>query len=76
MKCDDEINQKKICCDKSNCRYYILFEEDLNCSLICAKKNPDGLKLSEVGERMHLSLTTIFNIHNSALKKMNDLLKE
>ncbi len=57
-------------CDQSGCRNFINFEEDLNCAVVCARKNENGLSLREVAERMAVSFPRISQIEHGAFKKL------
>jgi len=57
-------------CDQSGCRNFINFEDDLNCSVVCARKNDNGLSLREVADRMGVSFPRISQIEHAAFKKL------
>ena len=59
-------------CDKTECRNWIDFEEDLNCAVVCARKNENGLSLREVAERMGVSFPRISQIEHAAFKNLKD----
>ena len=46
------------------------FEEDLNCAVICARKNENGLPLRDVADRMGVTYVRVHQIENGAVKKM------
>ena len=46
------------------------YEEDLNCAVVCARKNENGLSLREVAERMGVSFPRISQIEHAAFKKL------
>jgi hypothetical protein len=66
--------QEKWCvgCDQTSCRNWINFEEDLNCAVVCARKNDNGLSLREVADRMGVSFPRISQIEHAAFKKLKD----
>ena len=43
---------------------------DLNCAVVCARKNENGLSLREVAERMGVSFPRISQIEHAAFKKL------
>jgi hypothetical protein len=57
-------------CPNSDCRYWIEYEDDLNCSLIATDRNPSGLTLREVGDRLHISFVRVCQIEKAALEKL------
>ena len=70
------INSKK--CDKSKCRMWIDYEEDLNCALVTVYNNKGPMSLQEVAKRFNLSVVRIKQIQDKALQKLrknNPLLK-
>ncbi len=75
MKCmEDCENIQKPCCE-SSCRYWIEYKDDLNCSLICVKKN-GNLTLKDVAVRLGISHVRVKQIQDKALKKINKKIKE
>lgn len=69
-KCiSDVVKEKKSCCDKE-CRYWINYEEDLNCTHVCIQKNGE-MKLHEIGKRLHLTIARINQIERATLKKIS-----
>ena len=57
-------------CEQSECRQWIDYEEDLNCTLIAVNKNGE-MTLREVAERMNLSLVRVRNIERQALRNLS-----
>jgi DNA-directed RNA polymerase sigma subunit (sigma70/sigma32) len=68
-KCAQECKLKKQCCKEKECRYWIEYEEDLNCSLIAIHKN-GKMTLREVADRLHVSFVRIKQIEDKAIKKL------
>jgi len=54
-------------CEYDHCRFWIEFEEDLNCSLIAVEKN-GKLTLKEVGKRLQISDVRVKQIQDKAIK--------
>ena len=58
-------------CKKTDCRYWIDYKEDNNCSLCTVEKNDcKGLTLRETAERLGLSFVRIKQIEDAALRKI------
>lgn len=64
------------CCNKNNCRFWIDFPEDDNCCLISIEKNPDGLTLEEIGERLKVSHVYVSKVEAVAIDKFKKRLKK
>ena len=64
-------------CENKECRMWIDYEKDLNCTEISVKKN-GAMTLKEIGARLGISYVRVTQIEKEALKKIQkiDLLKE
>ena len=60
-------------CSEKECRFWIDYPDDYNCSLISIEEN-GKMTLEEVGKRLQLSFVRISQIEKSALKKFKRLL--
>ena len=69
MKCNELCEKYKVECPNKECRLWIEFPDDLNCTAVAIKKN-SGMILQEVGNRLKLTPSRIKQIESSALKKM------
>ena len=69
-KCVDLCKTVKTCCNNKDCRYYIEYKEDLNCTFI-AISNKGPMKLREVAERLNLSCARIKQIESDTFKKIS-----
>jgi DNA-directed RNA polymerase sigma subunit (sigma70/sigma32) len=59
-------------CPIEDCRMWIPYEKDFNCTHEAIYKN-DALTLREVAERLELSFVRIKQIQDAALKKIGNL---
>jgi len=57
-------------CDRDDCRMWIDYEDDLNCTLVCAYKN-GPLTLREVAKREKLSFVRVKQIQDEAIEKIS-----
>lgn len=60
-------------CLETECRYWIEYPEDHNCSLISIEEN-GKMTLEEVGKRLKLSFVRVSQIEKEALKKFKRLM--
>ena len=60
-------------CDENDCRNWINYCDDLNCAVVCARKNPGGLSLREVANRMGVSFPRISQIEHATFRKLTDI---
>ena len=74
MKCYEICQKSKIICKQKECRCWIDYEEDLNCTIVTVKKH-GNLTLREIGERLSLSFVRIKQIQDKALKKLSKRLQ-
>ena len=66
-----EVHEKwELPCDQEKCRNWMNYEGDLNCAIVCSRKNENGLSLREVAERMNVSFPRISQIEHGAFKKL------
>ena len=70
MKCYEICQNSKLACKQQECRYWMAYEEDLNCTLVAVKKH-GSLNLREVGKRLSLSFVRIKQIQEEALRKLS-----
>ena len=70
MKCHEICQETDTNCDKKECRYWINYEQDHNCTIVAVNKH-GSLTLREIGKRMSLSFVRIKQIQDQALKKLS-----
>ena len=68
--CASECLKKNEGCKKEECRLWIDYKEDNNCTLIAIKKHGE-MTLMEVAERMKVSFVRIKQIQDKAIKKIS-----
>ena len=62
-------------CSKDNCRFWLDYGLDQNCSLIAIYKN-GSMTLDEVSKRLGVSLVRVSQIEKQALKKLFKRIKK
>ena len=75
MKCVETCEAEHAACLNSSCRYWIKYTDDLNCTLICVKRN-GNLTLKETAKRLSVSHVRIKQIQDVGMKKINKKIKE
>ena len=61
-------------CTKLNCRMWIDYPEDQNCSLVSIYKN-GAMTLDEISKRIKVSLVRVSQIEKQALNKLSKRIK-
>ena len=69
MKCHELCKKHKVECPNKECRLWIDYPEDLNCTAVAVNTHHNMI-LQEVGKRLHLTPSRVKQIETSALKKM------
>jgi len=75
MKCIEECETTKTPCQNKQCRYWMEYSEDLNCSLICVNEH-GAMTLKEVSKRIGVSYVRVKQIQDAAIKKINKKMLE
>jgi DNA-directed RNA polymerase sigma subunit (sigma70/sigma32) len=70
-KCLEACKNLNTSCPVKDCRYWIDYEQDLNCTLESVNKN-DAMTLREVGDRLGLSYVRVKQIQDNVLNKITD----
>lgn len=70
-KCAEEVMENDNPCEKKDCRLWLCYGKDLNCTLISVKKN-GKMGLKEIGERLGLSYVRISQIEKEAIRKLKN----
>jgi len=71
MKCFEIHKECDMVCDKKDCRQWIEFEKDLNCTIIAiANNNEEPMTLRQVAERIGVSFVRVKQIEDKIFEKM------
>jgi len=68
-RCSRDCMRKKKGCKKMECRHWIDYKKEYNCTLIAIYEN-GRMTLREVAERIGLSFARVKQIETAALKKL------
>lgn len=61
-------------CQTRECRMWIDYEKDNNCSLVCIQQN-GAMTLDEISKRLKISLVRVSQIEKQALVKLSKRIK-
>ena len=67
-KCFQMCVDNDVSCPVNDCRYWINYEEDLNCTIVCANHN-GPLSLREVADRMGVSFVRVKQVQDITVGK-------
>jgi len=71
MKCFEKCKNINQQCDKKDCRLWIDYGDDLNCTIVAVNNHPDDrMTLREVSDRIGVSFVRIKQIEEKALNKL------
>ena len=67
MKCFKQCETSNKSCKEKQCRLWIDYEDELNCTMLAIKKHPEGnMTLREVADRLGVSFVRIKQIEENA----------
>lgn len=72
-KCLQTCKNLNVPCPVQECRYWIEYSAELNCTLESVHRN-GSMTLREVGERLGVSFVRVKQIEDKTLKKISHLL--
>tara|TARA_R100000005_G_C4883645_1_gene134036 strand:- start:366 stop:590 length:225 start_codon:yes stop_codon:yes gene_type:complete len=72
IRCLEACKKLKTVCPVEDCRYWIKFEEDMNCTFESINKN-DAMTLREVAERIGVSYVRVKQIEDKILAKIKNM---
>jgi len=68
-KCLEKCVKNNIKCKQKECRVWIDYEVDMNCSLLSVQKHGD-LTLEETAKRLNLSIVRVKQLQDRAIQKL------
>ena len=69
MKCVEKCVNSNRKCKKKECRYWIDYDDDLNCTYVAIRKN-GRMTLREVADRQGITFARVQQIEKVALEKI------
>jgi len=73
--CKEACKKLDVSCPNRTCKYYIDYEDELNCSLVSIEKN-GPMTLREVADRLNISFVRIQQIEERVLAKAKEQFNE
>ena len=73
-KCAQDNMENDNPCQNKDCRLWLAYKKDLNCTMVSVKKN-GKLTLNEVGERLGISYVRVSQIEKQAVNKLKTVFK-
>ena len=73
IECAQKCRELDVSCPVTECRSWIDYEEDLNCTNIATDKN-GTMKLRQIAERLGLTPARVQQIEKGALAKLNKVM--
>ncbi len=73
IECAQKCRELDVSCPVTECRSWIDYEEDLNCTNIAIDKN-GTMKLRQIAERLGLTPARVQQIEKGALAKLNKVM--
>tara|TARA_R110000824_G_scaffold334181_1_gene520747 strand:+ start:267 stop:515 length:249 start_codon:yes stop_codon:yes gene_type:complete len=68
-KCYEFCSESGVSCPLEECKFWIDYQEDLNCTIVAVEKN-GAMTLREVSDRVDLSYVRVKQIQDRALEKI------
>ena len=75
MKCLEECRKRKSPCEAKECRLWLDYKKDLNCTIETVARH-GALTLREASKRLNVSFVRVKQIEDEALKKLGRILKK
>ncbi len=69
LACSRKCIELNVDCPHDNCKHWINYSKENNCSLISIKRN-GSMTLRQIAERLHLSFARIKQIETKAINKI------
>tara|TARA_R100000426_G_scaffold39596_1_gene30855 strand:- start:271 stop:534 length:264 start_codon:yes stop_codon:yes gene_type:complete len=71
LKCSRKCMNEQKSCAKSECKYFIEYEDEYNCTLVSIYEN-GRMTLREIGDRLGISFARVKQIEAKALQKIKN----
>jgi DNA-directed RNA polymerase sigma subunit (sigma70/sigma32) len=68
--CFAEREKRNITCEKKSCRQWMRSEQNLNCAVIAANRNDEGMTLQQIGDIFEITRMRICQLEKASLQKI------
>ena len=68
-ECLNKCKELQVSCPIKECRYWVSYEQDLNCALHAVERN-GAMTLREIADRLGISFVRVKQIQDKSIKKI------
>lgn len=68
--CFNEHEKRSACCVKKVCRQWMNSSEYLNCAILAANRNDDGMTLQQIGDIFDITRMRVCQLEKASLQKI------
>lgn len=69
--CFAEHEKRSVSCEKKTCRQWMRSDGNLNCAVIAANKNDDGMTLQQIGDIFDITRMRVCQLEKASLQKIS-----
>ena len=69
--CFAEHEKRNVSCQKKSCRQWIESKCNMNCVIIAANRNEDGMTLQQIGDMFGITRMRICQLEKASLQKLS-----
>lgn len=68
--CFNEHEKRNVSCIKKTCRQWMNSSEYLNCAVVAANKNDEGMTLQQIGDIFEITRMRVCQLEKASLQKL------
>ena len=69
--CFAEHEKRSVNCEKKDCRQWMKADHYLNCAIVAANKNDEGMTLQQIGDIFEITRMRICQLEKASLQKIS-----
>jgi hypothetical protein len=69
--CFNEHEKRNVACSKASCRQWMKSSGHLNCAIVAANRNDDGMTLQQIGDIFEITRMRICQLEKASLQKIH-----